>query len=129
MRLEQIALDGDDVYWLEGRASEGGRNVIVRALGRRAADGRDAGGLQRPVRVHEYGGAAYTVHRGAIFFSNFADQRLYEITPGASPAPLTPEGYFLRRRRVDATRGRLICVREDHTTGDASRRLRSWPSR
>ena len=31
LRLGQIALDGDDVYWLEGRASEGGRNVLVRA--------------------------------------------------------------------------------------------------
>ncbi len=29
LRLDQIQLDGDDVYWLEGRASEGGRNVIV----------------------------------------------------------------------------------------------------
>ncbi len=30
LRLDQIQLDGDDVYWIEGRASEGGRNVIVR---------------------------------------------------------------------------------------------------
>ena len=31
LRLGQIVVDGDDVYWLEGRASEGGRNVLVRA--------------------------------------------------------------------------------------------------
>ena len=31
LRLGQITVDDDDVYWLEGRASEGGRNVLVRA--------------------------------------------------------------------------------------------------
>ena len=30
LRLGEIALDGDDVYWTEGRASEGGRYVIVK---------------------------------------------------------------------------------------------------
>ena len=30
LRFGHLALDGDDVYWTEGRASEGGRNVIVR---------------------------------------------------------------------------------------------------
>ena len=30
LRVDQIQLDRDDVYWLEGRASEGGRNVIVK---------------------------------------------------------------------------------------------------
>ena len=28
--LGDIALDGDDIYWLESRPSEGGRRVIVR---------------------------------------------------------------------------------------------------
>src|SRR6185503_15154525 len=36
LRLDQIQLDRDDVYWLEGRASEGGRNVIVK----RSANGQ-----------------------------------------------------------------------------------------
>ena len=28
--LSQIQLDGDDIYWVEGRPAEAGRNVIVR---------------------------------------------------------------------------------------------------
>ena len=28
--LEQIRLDGGDIYWIERRAQEGGRKVIVR---------------------------------------------------------------------------------------------------
>ena len=29
--LSDVRLDGDDIYWLEGRPQEQGRNVIVRA--------------------------------------------------------------------------------------------------
>jgi dipeptidyl aminopeptidase/acylaminoacyl peptidase len=119
LRLGQIALDGDDVYWLEGRASEGGRNVLVRAsAGAPPVDVSPASFNVRS-RVHEYGGAAYAVHRGAIYASNFADQRLYDITPGRAPRALTPEGYFYAQCRVDEPRRRLICIREDHTKDDA----------
>ncbi|MEO8681081.1 MAG: prolyl oligopeptidase family serine peptidase [Vicinamibacterales bacterium] len=119
LRLDQIQLDGDAVYWLEGRASEGGRNVIVR----RGPDGTMTD-VTPPAfnvrsRVHEYGGAAYTVHAGTIYFSNFADQRLYRQTGGGAPEALTPAGYFYADCRIDPAHRRLLCVREDHTHGDA----------
>lgn len=118
LRLDQIALDGDDVYWVEGRASEGGRNVVVRLT----PDGRIVDATPAPInvrsRVHEYGGAAYLVHRGTIYCSNFVDQRVYRLAPGAEPQPLTSEGYFYADYALDAARGRLIAVREDHTKGD-----------
>src|SRR6476659_3419450 len=67
--LGQIALDGEDIYWLEGRPQEGGRNVVVR----RTPDGRIADVTPMPfnvrTRVHEYGGGAYTVASGTLFFS------------------------------------------------------------
>ena len=117
LRLGSIALDGDDVYWLEGRASEGGRNALVRlSPGEPPVDVSPADFNVRS-RVHEYGGAAYTVHRGAIYASNFADQKLYALAPGAAPRALTPEGYFYAQCQVDAARSRLLCVREDHTQG------------
>ncbi|MGE0360708.1 MAG: prolyl oligopeptidase family serine peptidase [Vicinamibacterales bacterium] len=119
LRLGQIALDGDDVYWLEGRASEGGRNVLVRASAGAPPVEVSPASFNIRSRVHEYGGAAYTVYRGAIYASNFADQRLYDITPGRAARALTPEGYFYAQCRVDAERRRLICIREDHTRGDA----------
>jgi len=115
LRFDYIVLDGDDVYWLEGRASEGGRNVIVR----RTPDGRLSDitppGFNARSRVHEYGGAPYIVHRGVTFFSNFDDQRLYRHAPGAPPLALTSPGYFYADCVVDAPRSRLLCVREDHT--------------
>ena len=35
--LEQIRLDGDHIYWIERRAHEGGRKVIVRRSPRKLA--------------------------------------------------------------------------------------------
>ena len=112
LRLDQIQLDGDDVYWLEGRASEGGRNVIVK----RSPSGEIADvtppGFNVRSRVHEYGGGAYAVHRGTVFFSNFTDQRIYQQDAGNAPQPITPEGASYADARVDVPRSRLICVRE-----------------
>jgi len=108
--------DGDDVYWLEGRPAEAGRNVIVR----RAPDGTTSDVNPAPfnarTRVHEYGGGAVLVDGGIVIFSNFADQRLYRITPGSAPEAITPEAPLRYADCVvDAARNRLVCVREDHT--------------
>ncbi len=119
LRLGQIAVDGDDVYWLEGRASEGGRNVLVRASAGAPPVDVSPRDFNVRTRVHEYGGAAYTVHQGTIYASNFADQKLYAFTAGQAPKALTIEGYFYAQCRIDVPRKRLLCVREDHTKGDA----------
>jgi dipeptidyl aminopeptidase/acylaminoacyl peptidase len=118
--LGQIGLDGEDVYWIEGRAAEAGRNVVVR----RTPDGKITDVTPSPfnvrTRVHEYGGGAFAVKDGTIYFSNFADQRLYKQTPDSEPQPLTKESEGNLRYAdavIDSQRGRLICVREDHTGG------------
>ena len=113
--LGQVRLDGEVVYWIEQRPTEGGRNVIVR----RAPDGTIADLTPAPfnarTRVHEYGGGAYAVRDGALYFSNFTDQRLYRQTGTAESDPLTIEdGLRYADAIVDTRRSRLICVREDH---------------
>src|SRR5262245_2277997 len=115
LRFDHLVLDGEDLYWVEGRASEGGRNVIVRREpSGRITDATPAAFNARS-RVHEYGGASFTVHSGVVYFSNFADQRLYRQTPGSQPVPITADGYYYADCRVDAARSRLLCVREDHS--------------
>ncbi|MBA3616904.1 MAG: S9 family peptidase, partial [Rubrobacteraceae bacterium] len=113
--LAEVVIDGRDVYWLESRPGEGGRNVVVR----QTPDGRTEDVTPQPfnarTRVHEYGGGGFTVDRGTIYFSNFADQRIYRRPPGGEPAPLTPEtGRRYADMVVDLGRSRLIAVREDH---------------
>lgn len=121
VRFGAVSLDGDDIYWLEGRPAEGGRSVLVR----RTPDGRISDVTAAPfnvrTRVHEYGGGAYVVARGRAYFSNFADQRLYRASTldGSAPAPLTPAGAWrFADAVVDEPRERLICVREDHSNTD-----------
>ena len=115
--LGQVRLDGEDVYWIEQRPTEGGRNVVVR----RTPDGKIMDRTPPPfnarTRIHEYGGGAYVVHDGTIYFSNFADQRLYCQVGNAEPQALT-SGEALRYADaiVDSSRNRLICVCEDHRT-------------
>jgi len=114
--LEQVRLDGQDVYWIETRPMEQGRCVVVR----RSPDGVARDCTPPPfnarTRVHEYGGASYVVHQGTIYFSNFVDQRLYRQDPGAAPRPITPAGDLrYADAAIDARRGRLVCVREEHS--------------
>jgi hypothetical protein len=75
--LGQIVLDGADIYWTEQRPSEGGRNVIVRCTPDSKLTDMTPTPFNARTRVHEYGGGAFAVADGAIYFSNFSDQRLY----------------------------------------------------
>jgi dipeptidyl aminopeptidase/acylaminoacyl peptidase len=120
--LSEVRLDGGAIYWLEGRPQEQGRNVVVRADG----EGRVTDITPKPfnvrTRVHEYGGGAWTVQGGTVYFSNFADGRLYRQVSGAvQPQPLTPAPPALGKQWrfadgvIDARRQRWIGVREDHT--------------
>jgi dipeptidyl aminopeptidase/acylaminoacyl peptidase len=113
--LAEVMTDGREVYWLESRPREGGRNAIVLLT----PDGRTEEVTPQPfdarTRVHEYGGGGYTVDEGTVYFSNFADQRIYRRTPGGEPAPLTPKtGRRYADMVIDQDRRRLIAVREDH---------------
>jgi dipeptidyl aminopeptidase/acylaminoacyl peptidase len=116
INFKQIGIDGEDIYWSESRPLEEGRYVIMR----RTPDGNfsECTPPDYYVRssVHEYGGGAYTVVDGVIYFCNYKDQHLYRQPVGRAPELLTPQdGYRYADLVVDKKRNRLICIREDHT--------------
>jgi dipeptidyl aminopeptidase/acylaminoacyl peptidase len=113
--LHQTAIDQNDLYWLESRPSERGRMVLVKWNDGNPSDVTPASFNMR-TRVHEYGGGEFLIDQGVIYFSNFADQRVYRINPDSVPDPLTP-AVDLRYADgvIDRQRKRIICVREDHT--------------
>ncbi len=118
IRLASIELEGGDTYWIEARPAEGGRSALVK----RSAAGTIADVIPPPfdarTRVHEYGGGAYLVDAGVVYFSNFSDQRLYRVRPGAEPEPVTaPGAHRYADGIVDRRRRRILCVREDHSGG------------
>ena len=82
--LSEVVIDNRDVYWMESRPGEGGRNVVVL----RTPDGATEDVTPQPfnarTRVHEYGGGDFAVHDGTVYFSNFADQRIYRRPLAAS---------------------------------------------
>src|SRR5699024_4235777 len=112
-------LVGEAVWWTEGISTEGGRQAILRTAGPVAVPGNETGAAdgaedaQDPVtvlpapynarsRVHEYGGASWTVVPGTadeatrrpplVVFVNFEDQRVHALREGEQPLPLTPVG-------------------------------------
>jgi dipeptidyl aminopeptidase/acylaminoacyl peptidase len=120
--LGQVKMDGNDIYWIEMRPSEGGRQVIVR----HKSDGTNVDvnppEFNARTRVHEYGGGDYVAHKGDVYFSNFADQQLYRQSSDSEPRLISEANTESRLRYadavVDAGRHRLICVREDHRDND-----------
>ena len=115
-RIIEAVADGEDIYWIEMRPTEDGRYAIVR----RTPDGEMTDvtppTFSARTRVHEYGGAALVVSDGVVYFSNFADQRIYRQTSESEPQPITLEADLRYTDGiVDSRQNRLICVREDHT--------------
>jgi hypothetical protein len=120
-KLIDVLVDGEDIYWIESRPKEGGRFVLVRHV----SGGKDHDLTPAPFnarsRVHEYGGGAVLVDRGVVFFTNFADQKLYRQDQDGIPRPLSQASHCrYADATVDATRNRLICVREDHGRADGA---------
>jgi dipeptidyl aminopeptidase/acylaminoacyl peptidase len=114
--LEQVKIDGNDVYWIERRARDGGRKVVVRY----SSDGTIVDVTPSPfnarTRVHEYGGGDFAVLAETVVFANFADQRLYLQRAGSELKSLTPAGELRYADGVIHPNGnQLFCVREDHS--------------
>ncbi len=131
--LDELVVDGDTLYWLEGRPLEGGRQVLCRAVGDDPPRDQTSAPFNVRTRVHEYGGGSYTVHHGTPLFSNFSDQRLYRLDPGAEPRPITPEPATpAGLRYADATLtpdgAWLVCLRESHEGPEVTNELVALPA-
>src|SRR5262245_33429377 len=85
IRLDQVALYGDTIYWTESQPQKQGRSFIYRATPNGEPEAVTVDGASPfnvRTRVHEYGGGAFAVDDGTVYFSNFADQRLYRQDAG-----------------------------------------------
>ena len=118
--LSQCTFDVEEIYWIELRPKEAGRNVIVKYKDGTRVD-INALPFNARTRVHEYGGGDYLVHQGIVYFSNFTDQRLYRTDGISPPEPITAAADVRYADPcMDAFRNHLICIREDHTgSGEA----------
>ena len=113
----QIRSHGDDLLWVESRAHEGGRRVVV--LHR---DGNDHDvtpkGYSVVSRVHEYGGVAYCVGVNTIYFVNAKDQNIYaqslDVPFDISQTTKSDANERFADPVFDPHANRLLCIRERH---------------
>jgi dipeptidyl aminopeptidase/acylaminoacyl peptidase len=125
VRLSAPWIDKGVVWWLEGRAAEGGRTALVRLEPGGAPVDVVPEGFNVRTAVHEYGGGAYCIHNRVAYVSSFDDQRLYRIEPGGEPVAITPDVPSRRHRYADGritSDGSLwIGVRERHAETDRAK--------
>ncbi|MBT2408167.1 MULTISPECIES: prolyl oligopeptidase family serine peptidase [unclassified Streptomyces] len=119
-------------WWAESRPDEGGRVTVCR----QSPDGSTQELLAAPwdarSRVHEYGGGAWTAVGETLVFVQYDDQRLYRLTPGGSPEPITPAvdpALSVRFGDLSASHdgSHVICVRETLAAQDVVRDIVSIP--
>ncbi|HJZ37690.1 MAG TPA: prolyl oligopeptidase family serine peptidase, partial [Solirubrobacterales bacterium] len=121
-----LAADGA-VWWLEGRAAEGGRSALMRRPAGGEPEEVTPPGANVRTRVHEYGGGAWKLLAPElVVYVDFADQRVYRLELGGEPVAITPEpeepaGMRYADFELCPDGKTLFCVRELHG-GDAEPR-------
>jgi dipeptidyl aminopeptidase/acylaminoacyl peptidase len=118
VRYGHMTVDQESVYWLESRAAEKGRSVLIRS---------DFSGKQTEVlpknisvrtKVHEYGCGDFLVSMGVVYFSNAKDQCVYRFD--GELTQLTEHDEAVETRYADYAlspdKQTLVCVRERHLT-------------
>lgn len=99
------------LYYLQQRAAEGGRCVLLRLHTDGTTETLTPDGFNLRSRVHEYGGKAFLLADNHVWFSNDADRRVYKqrLSPSSIPEAisaqddldmaidfqLTPDGNYL----------------------------------
>ena len=115
-KLSCIQSHQDQLFWVESRPQESGRNVIV---------SQDKKGITRDIlpapyshasRVHEYGGMAYALSEDTLYFVNAVDQCIYKLAIDGSqfPTAIPQPGSRFADLAIDTANNRLIAVCEQH---------------
>jgi dipeptidyl aminopeptidase/acylaminoacyl peptidase len=123
--ITQLQCTANNLYWVESRPDEGGRQSLLRLdLRSKQVTELTPAPLNVRSRVHEYGGGAYAADAGSVVFSHDADRQLYMRRGGAAAVPLTNAA---QRRYADLCadvlsspgRQRWIAIVEEHCASAA----------
>ncbi len=127
-RLGQMQTIGEALFWLESRAQDKGRGVIVQYQQGKTIDITPDEYSVR-TRVHEYGSGDFWGSESLIIFANDKDQRLYSQDLNSSKikslTPVSDTKYGLRYADGDIdVKGQFtVCVREYHPVGSTGHQV------
>jgi dipeptidyl aminopeptidase/acylaminoacyl peptidase len=111
--VDAVQVAGEDVYWIEGRASG---DVLVRSRGLAGPEDVLAPGVTVASYVHEYGGGAYLATKEGLWCVRADDQQIWSATR-AGLIPITTPPTHGQNRYADlrlSASGLLVAVRERH---------------
>ena len=114
-RFGHMCVDGTSLYWLESRADENGRGVIVKCDSNCELSEVLPKNISVRSKVHEYGSGDYTVDDDTIYFCDADDQCVYRYD--GELIQLTPKEKEEARYAdfiISPDKNYLICVRERH---------------
>jgi hypothetical protein len=125
VRHDAVTVADGATWWAEVRPEEGGRTQLVRWTEQGGAEDLPADESNARTAVHEYGGGAWWVHAGSVWYVNWADQRVYRRTPDGETRPVTPASDPPRSVRwadgcVHPGGDVMAVVRERHPAGGTS---------
>tara|TARA_A100001037_G_scaffold47334_1_gene38942 strand:+ start:31964 stop:33922 length:1959 start_codon:yes stop_codon:yes gene_type:complete len=117
--LSEIKVDQGDIYWIETRPSEKGRNVLVKYNPEGVNFDITSNKFSVRSRVHEYGGGSVCVNEGFSYFVNNKDQLIYKQFANNEPKQVSEK----KNRRYsdlvfDKHRDHIISVRESHVNSE-----------
>ena len=117
--LSEVVTDGDDVWFNESRPEEGGRVAIMRWRDGEITEITAADANVR-TRVHEYGGGAWWVGDGTLWYVGDTDQRLRRLDADGTltyltPEPAVPKSVRFADGRATPDKAWFVCVRETHS--------------
>jgi dipeptidyl aminopeptidase/acylaminoacyl peptidase len=116
-------LGAGPLRWTESRAEDEGRTAVVEeARGDLTPPGTNA-----RTRVHEYGGGAVWYHGDSVFWSEFADGRVFRDGEPVTPEPPEPNALRYADGTVSPDGARVVCVRERHEEGSVHNELVALP--
>ncbi len=116
-----------NIYWIESRSSEQGRQVLMCRNHRGEEHCQTPAGFNLRTRVHEYGGRCFVLANGFVYFSNYGDSLLYrqQLRPNSRPSPVTQVESgavtMVSDLHVSPDGRHLVCVAEQ-TAGDRENR-------
>lgn len=116
LRLREPKFIDGNLYWIEGRPKEEGREVLLKRSHNGEIKELTSAPFSVKSRVHEYGGGGYLVTSQGILFCEGSDNRLYQISPEGTISPFTaPSAARFADGTYDPIHNRSVWVCEDHS--------------